>query len=94
MRCLVSCIRYNSFYFGIFLYHFIIYIIKRHAVMYIARSDFHAYCITIHFAGCMRFIGKLTLVIAFDKLSAFRVSCAFGDFFHLGFLLAALLLFL
>ena len=56
MRCFVCRVQNNGFYFWIFLYHFIIHIIKRYAVMHVAGCNFNAYHIPVHFAGCMCFI--------------------------------------
>ena len=67
MGRLVGAVGYHCRYFRVLLYHFVIYIVKGHAVMDVAGGHFHVEHKAVDIACRMCFIGKLPLVVALYK---------------------------
>ena len=84
-RCFVSGIHSKGFCFGETTANRIIYGIPGNTVVDVSGSDFHSQYKAVPFAGSMRLIGKLPLVLALYRHSKVRVCgrhcfLAFGRF--------------
>ena len=94
MRCFVCTVCYYRFYFRKVFYQFIIYIIKRYAVVNITGRYYCFKNKTIFVTSCVCFIRKLSLMFSLYEKSAFGISCALDNFLGFCFFLAIFKLFL
>ena len=90
-RCFVSGIHSKGFCFGETTANRIIYGIPGNTVVDVSGSDFHSQYKAVPFAGSMRLVGKLPLVLAFYKHSTVRV-CGRHRFFSFGRFVVVLVL--
>ena len=80
MRCFVRRIRYHRFHFRESPGHFVIYVVERHAVMYISRRYHRFQHKSVAVADRVRFIRKLPFVAPLYEQSAVRVGHALRYF--------------
>ena len=69
----VGAVGYYGRYFRVLLYHFVIYIVKGHAVMDVAGGHFHVEHKAVDIACRMCFIGKLLFMLSLVEYFAFQI---------------------
>ena len=90
MRGLIRTVCHKSMNIRELLYYFVVNIVKRNTVMYIAGSYFHCQYNTVNIAGGMCFISQLLSVVTLYEQTAIRVGGTDSNGFLLRFLLALL----